>query len=414
MAVVRPFRALRPVPALAAEVAAPPYDVLDSEEARAMVRENPRSFLRVSKAEVDLEPAIDLHDPRVTARAAENLEAFIRDGILVQDPRPCLYLYRLKMGDHVQTGLYACVSVADYENDTIRKHEHTRHDKEEDRLAQIQALNAQTGPVFLMVRGRDELKALFDRAAAEKPEYRFVHQYGVEHTFWVVKDEAWIDSVRAAFDAAGCLYIADGHHRAAAAVRAGRERREKNPGHTGQEEYNFFPAVIFPDSEMRILNYNRVVQDLNGLSADAFLKRISRDFKVDPAPDGRAFMPAERGTFGMRLGDRWFVLRAPEARLHSSDPVSRLDVSILQDLLLGPVLGIQDPRTDRRIQFVGGIRGLGELERLVSAGAAVAFSLFPTGIDQLMTVADSGRVMPPKSTWFEPKLRSGLATHFLD
>jgi uncharacterized protein (DUF1015 family) len=416
MAVVKPFRAIRPVPEMAAEVAAPPYDVLDSEEARAMVQGNPRSFLRVSKPEVDLDPSINLHDPRVFRKARENFEAFVRDGILVQDPQARLYLYRLKMGDHVQTGLYACVSTADYENGTIKKHEHTRPDKEEDRLAHIHALNAQTGPVFLMFRDRDAaaVRALFEQAAAKKPEYRFVHQYDVEHTFWVVKDEAWIRSVQAAFAAGVPLYIADGHHRAAAAVKAAQERRGKNPGHTGREEYNFFPAVIFPDTEMQILNYNRVVNDLHGLSPDAFLKRIGESFGVSPSPDGKAFAPAERGTFGMRLGDRWFVLRAPESRLKSDDPIARLDVSILQDLLLDPVLGIRDPRTDKRIQFVGGIRGLGELERLVSAGAAVAFSLTPTGIDQLIAVADSGQVMPPKSTWFEPKLRSGLASHFLD
>jgi uncharacterized protein (DUF1015 family) len=414
MAVVRPFRGLRPVPEWAAQIAAPPYDVLDSDEARVLVRDNPRSFLRISKSEVDLDPSIDLHDPRVLAKARENLDRFIAEGLLVRDPKPCLYLYRLRMGDHVQTGLYACVSVEDYEKDVIKKHEHTRHDKEDDRLAHIHALNAQTGPVFLMVHHRDDLDALFRTAASRKPEYRFVHQYGVEHTFWAVDDEAWIRSVRAAFEAAGPLYIADGHHRAAAAARAGAERRAKNPRHAGDEEYNFFPAVIFPDTEMQILNYNRVVKDLNGLSPDAFVKRIGESFAVSPAPDGKAFAPSERGTFGMLLGGRWFVLRAPEARLRSDDPIERLDVSILQDLLLAPVLGIRDPRADTRIQFVGGIRGLDELERLVRAGAAVAFSLYPTGIDQLMAVADSGQVMPPKSTWFEPKLRSGLATHFLD
>jgi uncharacterized protein (DUF1015 family) len=265
-----------------------------------------------------------------------------------------------------------------------------------------------------MVLRSAEVQRLFREGTERKPVYRFVHEYGVEHTFWVVDDDASLRSIRDTFAAAGRLYIADGHHRAAAAARVAQMRRQKNAAHTGNEEYNFFPAVIFPDSEMQILNYNRVVKDLNGLSAPAFLQCAASHFDVLPAPGGKPFQPDVRGTFGLLLEGRWHVLRIKPGLVDIKDPIGSLDVSILQDRLLGPVLGIMDPRTDKRIQFVGGIRGLGELERLIRNGAAAAFALYPTGIDQLMTVADAGKVMPPKSTWFEPKLRSGLATHFLD
>ena len=415
MAVVRPFKGLRPVAKLAAEVAAPPYDVIESDEARERVKGHPCSFLHVSKAEVDLDPSIDSHDPAVYAKGLENLNRFIRDGILVQDAEPRLYLYKLRMGEHEQTGLYACVSVAEYEKGIIKKHEHTRIDKEMDRVRHIDTLNAHTGPVFLMVHHSDDIRRLFRKVMEKLSAYQFVHEYEVEHTFWVVEDGATIRAMQAAFSAAGCLYIADGHHRAAAAARVGQARREKNPRHTGNEEYNFFPAVIFPDSEMQILNYNRAVADLNGLSAGEFLKKLQAGFEVTPSPDGKPVQPGTRGWFGMVLEGRWYILNARPDIRHQEDPIASLDVSILQDSLLAPILGIQDPRTDKRIQFIGGIRGLGELERLVNEkGFAVAFSLYATGIDQLMKVADTGKVMPPKSTWFEPKLRSGLATHFLE
>jgi len=415
MALVRPFRGLRPVPELAAEVAAPPYDVIESDEARELVKGHPHSFLHISKAEVDLDPSIDVHDPAVYEKARKNLEAFIRGGILIQDAAPCFYLYRLRMGEHEQTGLYACVSVEEYQKGTIKKHENTRIDKEIDRARHIDNLNAHTGPIFLMVRRSEEIQRLYLRAMEKQPACRFVHEYGVEHTMWVIDDNAAIRALQDGFAAAGCLYIADGHHRAAAASRIGQERREKNPGHTGNEEYNFFPAVIFPDSEMQILNYNRAVRDLNGQSEGEFLKRLEAGFEVAPSPGGKAFQPEKRGRYGMLLAGRWHVFTARPGIRHPDDPIASLDVSILQDSLLSPILGIRDPRTDKRIQFVGGIRGLEELERLVNGkGFAVAFSLYATGIDQLMKVADAGRVMPPKSTWFEPKLRSGLATHLLD
>jgi uncharacterized protein (DUF1015 family) len=415
MALVRPFRGLRPVPKLAAEVAAPPYDVIESDEARETVKGHPYSFLHISKAEVDLDPSLDTHDPAVYEKGRRNLEAFIRDGILIQDAAPSFYLYRLRMGDHEQTGLYACVSVEEYLKGNIKKHEHTRIDKEIDRARHIDNLNAHTGPIFLMVHHREDIQQLYRKAMEKQPEYRFIHEYDVEHTFWVVDDAALIQALQGAFASAGCLYIADGHHRAAAAVRIGQERRGKNLRHNGNEEYNFFPAVIFPDSEMQILNYNRAVQDLNGLAAAEFLKKLETGFEVAASPEGKPFQPGTQAQFGMYLAGRWHVLNARPGIRHPDDPIASLDVSILQDSLLGPILGIREPRTDKRIRFIGGIRGLGELERMVNEkGFAVAFSLYATRIDQLMKVADAGKVMPPKSTWFEPKLRSGLATHFLE
>jgi uncharacterized protein (DUF1015 family) len=323
------------------------------------------------------------------------------------------------MGGHEQIGLYACVSVEDYENRVIRKHENTRIDKEMDRVHHIDKLNVHTGPVFLMYRHRDEVQRLFGEAVAKPPVYRFVHEYDVEHTFWVVDDKKLITALEEAFAAVNCLYIADGHHRAAAAVRVGQTRRKNNPKHTGREEYNFFPAVIFPDSEMQILNYNRAVTDLNGLSPADFLTRLSERFDVSPSVDKNgktlAYQPEAMHHFGLYLDGKWHKLSVKDGFFDQDDPIACLDVSILQDFVLSPVLGIRDPRTDQRIRFVGGIRGLSELEKMVDVGRfAAAFSLYPTGIDQLMKVADSGEVMPPKSTWFEPKLRSGLAVHFLD
>jgi uncharacterized protein (DUF1015 family) len=414
MALVRPFRGLRPASRWAAEVAAPPYDVIEADEARERVKGHPLSFLHVTKPEVDLDPEIDPHDPRIYEKGLENLNRFVRDGILIQDPNPCFYLYRLRMGNHEQTGLYACVSVEEYERGAIKKHENTRIDKEMDRVHHIDRLNAHTGPVFLMVHHKDGIQSLFLKAAEKAPAYRFVHEYGVEHTFWAVEDGGMIRMLADAFASAGSLYIADGHHRAAAAVRVGQERRKTNPKHTGNEEYNFFPAVVFPDSEMRILDYNRVVKDLNGLSTSEFLGKIGAAFEVVPAVGEKARRPETRGTFGMYLEGKWTLLKARENLFDANDPIACLDVSILQEFLLTPVLGIRDQRTDQRIRFVGGIRGPEELEKMVNErGFAAAFSLHPTGIDQLMKVADAGRVMPPKSTWFEPKLRSGLAVHLL-
>ena len=413
MATIRPFRAFRPRPEFAAEVAARPYDVLTSEEARLEAKGHPYSFLHVGKPEIDLDPSIDLYDPRVYAKAKENLESLIKKGVIVQDPEPYLYLYAQTMGTHVQFGLVGCASVEEYGNDTIKKHEFTRPDKEEDRCNHIRVTNAQTGPIFLTYRDNPEVDTIVEGISSLTPENDLVAADGIRHQSWVIKDKRTIAKIQSSFQAIPRLYVADGHHRSAAAASVGRERKEANPKHTGREEYNFFLAVYFPDNQLQIMDYNRVVKNLDGLSEDEFFEKVRSRFEIERA--STQVSPDRKGTFGMYLGGRWHVLKTREALVDLSDPVQRLDVSILQNHLLDPVLRIKDPRTDRRIDFVGGIRGLGELERRVNSGEMkVAFSLYPTSVGELMSIADAGNVMPPKSTWFEPKLRDGLFTHFLD
>ena len=406
MARVEPFKAWRPRADVCAEVASPPYDVLSSAEAREMAADNPLSFLHVVKPEIDLEPGTDLYSDEVYAKGADNLRRLIDDGSLVRDEAPALYLYRQRMGDHVQTGLVAGASVDEYEADLIKKHEHTRRVKEDDRTRHVDALDANTGPVFLTYKARPEIDALVYRLTDADPIYDFVAPDGIQHTVWVISDPADRDALVAAFTEVPELYVADGHHRSAAGTRIRALRRDANPHHTGEESYNFFLSVIFPDDQMMILDYNRVVRDLGGLDQEAFLARVGESFELTEVDDGRPDRPR---CFGMYLGDRWYRLRAKDRSFPADDPVKSLDVAILQDNLLAPVLSIGDPRSDERIDFVGGIRGLGELERKVDSGEwAVAFALHPTSIDQLFAVADAGLVMPPKSTWFEPKLRSGL------
>ncbi len=411
MAVVRPFRALRPRREHAELVAAPPYDVLDSDEARAMAAGNPFSILHVTKPEIDLDPSVDLYADEVYARGAANLRRLVEDGVLVQDPDPAFYFYRQIMGGHSQTGLVACASIEDYESDVIKKHEFTRKDKEEDRIRHIEAQNAQVGPVFLAYRDVAELSAIMSGVCSEAPENDFTTPDQVRHTLWVVRDAGTVERIRSLFSSIPNLYVADGHHRSAAGTLIGQRRRAANPGHTGGEEYNGFLAVIFPASHLRIMPYNRVVQDLNGMSREEFMERVGRSFRVfEDAPA----TPGEVGTFSVYMDGRWTGIEALPGSYPADDPVESLDASILQRNLLSPLLGIDDPRTSRRINFVGGIRGAGELERLVDSGMyAVAFSLHPVTMDQLLAVADSGKVMPPKSTWFEPKLRSGLTIHLL-
>ncbi len=407
MARIQPFRAYRPRPDLAERVASPPYDVLSSEEAREMAAGNPISFLHVNKPEIDLPPEMDLDAPEVYAKGAANLRRMIREGVFVLEQSPALYLYRQVMGDHLQTGLVAGASIDEYEADLIKKHEHTRPTKEVDRTRHVDALDANTGPVFLTYKARREVDELVARLTDAAPAYDFTAPDGIRHILWVVTEPADRDRLVEAFDAVPELYVADGHHRSAAAVRIRAMRRDANPGHTGEEPYNYFLSVIFPHDQMLIMDYNRVVRDLGGLSPGQLLDRIGASFSVERV-EGRA-TPAERATFGMYLGGAWYRLRAKPDSYPSDDPVRSLDVAILQDTLLAPVLGIGDPRSDERVDFVGGIRGLGELERLVDSGRwAVAFALHPTSIEQLFAVADAGEVMPPKSTWFEPKLRSGL------
>ncbi len=406
MARLKPFRSWRPRPDVCAQVASPPYDVLSSDEAREMAAGNPLSFLHVVKPEIDLDPGVDVYSPEVYATGAANLRRLMDDGVLLRDDSPSLYLYRQRMGDHVQTGLVAGASVDEYEADLIKKHEHTRPKKEDDRTRHIDALNANTGPVFLTYRAQPEIDALVERLTAAEPVYDFVAADGIQHVLWVVADPADRDALVTAFARVPVLYVADGHHRSAAGTRIRALRRDANPNHNGDEHYNYFLAVIFPDNQMKILDYNRVVRDLNGLGDAAFLAKVGERFEVEPADDGR---PGGARFFGMYLGGRWYRLRVRDGSYPVGDPVKSLDVAILQDNLLAPLLGIGDPRSDERIDFVGGIRGLAELEKLVDSGRfAVAFALYPTSIDQLFAVADAGLVMPPKSTWFEPKLRSGL------
>ena len=413
MSLIRPFPGLRPAPGRAADVIAPPYDVLSTEEARVRAHGKPWSFLHISKPEIDLPPGADPYGAQVYARGKDNFARMLEDGVLRRDPEPCYYIYRLVMGAHAQTGIVAVAAVPDYESGRIRKHEFTRPDKEDDRVRQIAALNAQTGPVFLTYRRAPGVDAMVDIVAAGRPEVDVTADDGVRHSLWAVRDRKLIKELTAAFDAMERLYIADGHHRSAAAARVAASRRAAHPRHTGAEPYNYFLAVIFPDNQMLILDYNRVVQDLNGLAPEAFLAKLRAAFAVAPADS--AVKPARAGEFGMYLAGRWYRLGIKPELVPGDDPVRRLDVSLLQDNLLAPILGIGDPRRDKRIDFVGGIRGLKELERRVDSGEmAVAFALFPTSIHDMMAVADAGLVMPPKSTWFEPKLADGMVSHVLD
>ncbi len=415
MAVVRPFRGLRPKKELAEQVAAPPYDVLDSEEAREMAKGNPYTFLHVNKPEIDLDPSVDLYDERVYEKGAENLRKFIREGFVFQDEKPKFYIYRQIMGSHQQTGLVACASVDEYEQDRIKKHELTRQEKEDDRVKHILHQNAQVGPVFLTYRAREEIDRTIAEITKGDPEYDFTSDDGVRHTLWVVNDDSLIRKIEELFSQVDVLYVADGHHRSAAAMRVREIKKNANPQHTGKEEYNYFLTVIFPHNQMQILDYNRVVKDLNGLDEASFLKKVKEKFEVTPMPEGQPFKPSRTHEFGMYLNGRWYKLTAKPGSYDENDPVKRLDVSILQENLLAPILGIGDPRKDKRIDFVGGIRGLSELEKRVNSGNwAVAFALYPTSIEELMAIADAGKIMPPKSTWFEPKLKSGLVVHLLD
>ncbi len=409
---IKPFRALRPATGQAAAVAAPPYDVLNTEEARAQARGRPASFLHISKPEIDLPEGTDPYSPAVYAKGMANLQRLIGDGVLVRDEQPRYYIYQLRMGEHEQTGIACIGSVVEYDRNRIRKHEFTRPDKEDDRVRQITALNAQTGPVLLAYRSNPELKLIIREHLRETPAFGATTVDGVGHSVWVVTGREHISAITRIFDAMDSLYIADGHHRSAAASRVAATRGQGNPRHSGDLDYNYFLCVAFPHDEMRILDYNRVVRDLNGLSTADFLVTIARHFQVTPA--NRQARPARPGQFGMYLGGQWYALDI-RPDLIPKDPVASLDVSLLQEHLLAPVLGIGDPRRDKRIDFVGGIRGLGELERRVDSGEmAVAFALFPTSLDALMAVADANQVMPPKSTWFEPKLADGLLSHVLD
>jgi uncharacterized protein (DUF1015 family) len=405
MTLIRPFAGLRPVAGHAEDVVAPPYDVLSTAEARLRAAGRPWSFLHISKPEIDLPETTDPYAPEVYERAASNLQSMLQQQILVRDTEPCYYVYRMQMGDHRQTGLVAAASVAAYNSNRIRKHEFTRPDKEDDRVRQIEALHAQTGPVLLAYESQADVDALLQGVTARDPDVNLTADDGIGHTLWVVRDPAVIRQISTAFDAMKSLYIADGHHRSAAASRVA-------VSHADNEAASWFLTVIFPHRQMQILDYNRVVRDLGGLSPESFLARVTERFRVTPA--AAPVHPQDPGHFGMYLAGQWYQLTIPADKI-PSDPVGRLDVSLLADQLLAPILGIDDPRRDSRIDFVGGIRGLGELEKRVDSGEmAVAFSMHPTRMEDLMAVADAGEVMPPKSTWFEPKLADGLVSLVLD
>lgn len=400
---IHPFQGLVPTPAKAAEVACVPYDVVNAAEAAALAKGRPHSLLRVDRAEIDLPPETDPYSAEVYQKARENLRALQQAGVLVRETEPCVYVYQQEMGSHRQRGLVAGCHVDDYDSGLIKKHEKTRKDKEDDRTRLIDTLSADTGPVFLTYRDDAAVTALVDAKTREKPLHDFVAPDGIRHSVWRIPGaKAWVN----AFGAVPVTYIADGHHRAASAARVARLRRERNPKHTGLEEYNWFLCVLFPASELKILPYNRIVADLNGRSEGEFLERVMATFGL---MENAAPAPAGTGQVSMYLGKKWYGLKMPSDS--KADPVARLDVSVLQDQLLHPLLGIDDPRTSKRIDFVGGIRGTGELVKRVDTDGGVAFSMYPVTLGQLMDIADANQIMPPKSTWFEPKLRSGLFIH---
>ncbi|MBR1869362.1 MAG: DUF1015 domain-containing protein [Bacteroidales bacterium] len=410
---VKPFAALRPPVGLVTEVAAPPYDVLNSEEAKAMAGE--KSLLHITKPEIDFDPMPDEHSPEVYDRAVKNFKAWQEKGWLVRDPKPCYYVYAQTMGERTQYGFVLCAHCGDYASGKIKKHELTRKDKEDDRMVHVKIQNANIEPVFFAFKHEEGLEGILSDVASRPSEYRFTDENGFRHEFWTVSDDALISRIGELFTTkVDAFYIADGHHRSAAAARVGAEKAASDPAHTGQEEYNWFMAVAFPESQLNIIDYNRVVKDLNGLSEEEFLDALSADFTVEEK-GGAEYRPCRLHNFSMYLGGRWYSLTAKEGRFDDSDPIGVLDVTVLSRLVLDKILGIKDLRTDKRIDFVGGIRGLGALSARVDSGEMkVAFALYPVSMKQLTDIADSGQIMPPKTTWFEPKLRSGLAIHTLD
>lgn len=409
MADIKPFKCIRPAVDKAALVAALPYDVYNRQEACEEVKGKPLSFLNIDRAETQFDESVDTYADCVYEKASELLEQEISDGIFVTDEDIAYYIYELTMDGRSQTGIVACASIDDYLENRIKKHEKTRADKEQDRINHVDRTSAQTGPIFLAYRANDIINEVVNRNKEDKPLYDFVSDDGIRHSVWKIADAADTVAVYDAFASIKSIYIADGHHRAASAVKVGLKRRQENPGYDKTEEFNYFLSVLFPDEQLMIMPYNRVVKDLNGLTCEEFMEAVSKYFTIEEKGH-KAFYPEEKGRFGMYLDGIWYELAAKESVM-SEDPVDGLDVAILQDYLLTPVLGIGDPRIDKRIEFIGGIRGLGELERRVNSDMKVAFSMYPTSIDELFAVADADLLMPPKSTWFEPKLRSGLFIH---
>lgn len=410
MAEIRAFRGIRPAAGKEADIAALPYDVYNREEARKAVEGKPLTFLRIDRAETQLSEETDIYAPEVYQKAKELLWGMVENGDFVQDDKPCYYLYELTMNGRSQTGIVACASIDDYLNGMIKKHENTRREKEEDRVRHVDICDAQTGPIFLAYRNQESLKKIVADVKAGTVLFDFTSEDGIRHRGWKIADTEKISAIYEAFHQMNALYIADGHHRAASAVRVGVKRREEHPGYTGEEEFNYFLSAIFPDDELMIMDHNRVVRDLNGLTPEEFLSGIKKVFDVETLD--KAEHPKRKGQVTLFLEDKWYLLTL-KPEYGNCDPVEGLDVSILQKQILEPVLGIQDPKTDKRIDFVGGIRGLSELERRVHTDMKAAFAMYPTSIGELFAVADAGLLMPPKSTWFEPKLRSGLFIHAL-
>jgi len=417
MAIVKAFKGIRPVRELASKIAALPYDVMNSDEAREMVIGDPHSFLHVDRPEIDLDPSIDIHDPKVYEKARENLDKMITDGHYIQDQEPCLYIYRQIMNGRAQTGIVFCASIDDYMNNIIKKHEFTRADKEEDRINHVDYCDANTGPIFLTYKedqiASEIIDAWIQNESKRKPIYNFVAEDGISHIVWMIDNEIIINEIIDLFKEVDYLYIADGHHRSASAVKVGLKRRAEKLDYTGEEEFNYFLAVAFPDNDLMVMDYNRVVKDLNGLTKDELIEKLQEKFTVIEATDEEPVKPVKKHTFGMFVENKWYLLEAKEGIYNVEDPIDSLDVAILQNNILTPILGIEDVRTSERIDFIGGIRGLKELERRVHTDMEIAFSMYPTEVSDIMSVADIGEVMPPKSTWFEPKLRSGLFVHKL-
>ncbi|WAJ23386.1 DUF1015 domain-containing protein [Lacrimispora xylanolytica] len=409
MAIVKPFQCVRPDEASAHLVAALPYDVYNRKEACEITAANPKSFLNIDRPETQFSDDVDTYDSRVYEKARELLNAWVSDGTLLKDNREAYYIYELVMNGRSQTGIVACSSIDDYAQGIIKKHENTREEKELDRICHVDRTDAQTGPIFLAYRSKKAINEIVERVTATKPLYDFTAEDGVSHKIWQVSDAETVSEIEQAFQGVPSTYIADGHHRAASAVKVGLKRRDENPGYTGEEPFNFFLSVLFPDEQLMIMPYNRVVKDLNGLSEEGYLKQVEEAFVVEAVGDD-AYSPDTKGSFGMYLNKKWYRLTIKDSFI-SKDPVKGLDVSLLQDHLLNPVLGVKDPRIDKRIDFIGGIRGLKELEKRCGEDMTVAFSMYPTSIEELFQVADAGLLMPPKSTWFEPKLRSGLFIH---
>lgn len=411
MAIIKSFKALRPVQNLASKIAALPYDVMNSEEAREMVKDNEYSFLHVDRAEINLSKEINIYDKVVYEKARDVLDEMIDNGLYIEENKPCMYIYKQTMNGKSQTGLVICASIDDYINNKIKKHEHTRKDKELDRINHVDYCDANTGPIFLTYRNQAEISMIMNKWMQNNPLYDFISEDGNGHTVWIIDGDNDIEKLTTLFEGIDSLYIADGHHRAKSAVEVGLKRRRENPNYTGEEEFNYFLAIVYPDNQLEVLDYNRTVKDLNGLSDDEYLSVIQKDFKVKVSQS--PVKPTKKHTFGMYMNNTWYELEAKEGTFNEEDPMDRLDVSILQNNLLSPILGIYDPTKSDRIEFIGGIRGIKELEKRADNDMKVSFSMFATTTDDIMSIADSGMIMPPKSTWFEPKPRSGLFIHKL-